>query len=197
MDTEATSHSKQVSAKILESQDKPDTATTAPSSAAKKSAKKEKSNERQLQPQSSNDLEYVDSNVVECIKIPESVVDQVKQVEMTSKSERALLDSYPFSFENGYKVSSDVNNPEKVQLAPTEMIRAELRMRDQRGELNHDSCPLLIKLASLYKVPVFEVKPQMFPSSVHSSKNNTLAEPASMLKSTTESGLVAQKNIDR
>ena len=107
---------------------------------------------------------------------------------MTSQAERALLDSYPFRFEEGYQVSTDVNNFEKVRLIPTEMIRAELRMREQRGELNHQNCPLLIKLASLYQVPVFEVKPQMFPSSL-SSKKNTLSEPSNMLKTTTESGL--------
>lgn len=61
------------------------------------------------------------------------------------------------------------------------MIREELKLRDERGELTHDKSPLLIKLTSLYRVTIFETKPQMFPmsstaSDKHLSKVNELGD---------------------
>ena len=50
-------------------------------------------------------------------------------------------------------------------MSPSEIIREELRLREARGELTHDRSPLLIKLTSLYRVTIFQAKPQMFPGS--------------------------------
>ena len=84
--------------------------------------------------------------------------------------------TYPFSFENGKKImmavtgeaGEEVAGQEQV-VSPSEMIREELKLREERGELTHDKSPLLIKLTSLYKVTIFETKPQMFPGSATAS----------------------------
>ena len=55
------------------------------------------------------------------------------------------------------------------QQTPTEILRAELRDRERRNELNHDKSENLLKLTSLYKVCVFEVKSQVLPTSLPSS----------------------------
>ena len=59
----------------------------------------------------------------------------------------------------------DQQNPnKKTKLSPITIIRAELDLREKMGTLNHESSPILIKLTSLYKVRIFDTKPQMFPS---------------------------------
>jgi len=78
------------------------------------------------------------------------------------------MGAFPFKFVNGtivYQAGHDSSGAETRSLSPSDMIREELRLRERRGELTHDKSPLLIKLTSLYRVTIFETKPQMFPSS--------------------------------
>ena len=126
-------------------------------------------------------------------EVPESEADQIKQIEATISHERWGSVTYPFRFENGNKIRQveqygdggqvstidDASPP--TQLSPSDMIREELKLRDERGELTHVKSPLLIKLTSLYRVTIFETKPQMFPmsssgSDKHLNKVNDLGE---------------------
>ena len=53
---------------------------------------------------------------------------------------------------------------QRQRLSPEDTLRAELRDRETFGDLNHEKSSMLLKLACLYKVTVFEVKPQIFPT---------------------------------
>ena len=44
-----------------------------------------------------------------------------------------------------------------------DIIKAELRMREERRELNNEASPLLLQLSCLYKVCIFDTKPQTPP----------------------------------
>ena len=52
---------------------------------------------------------------------------------------------------------------ESGQLSAEDIIKAELRMREERKELDNATSPLLLQLTSLYKVCIFDVKPQTPP----------------------------------
>lgn len=100
-------------------------------------------------------------------EIPEAQQDQIKQIEGAIAHERlqSSMGDFPFKFVNGLIVYEASDAGLSRTLSPSEMIKEELRLREQRGELTHDKSPLLIKLTSLYRVTVFETKPQMFPQS--------------------------------
>ena len=58
------------------------------------------------------------------------------------------------------------------------MIRAELKLREQREELDYARSALLLRLTALYKVNIFEVKPQSIPQSLlNTGEENKLVQP--------------------
>ena len=100
--------------------------------------------------------------VSDLTQIPASEEDQIKQISAAIRIERK---ANGWSRHIGEKFSQDFTRRNGVQLSPQDIIRAELKDRDKRAELNHEKSPLLLKLVSLYNVCIFEVLQQMPPIS--------------------------------
>lgn len=100
---------------------------------------------------------------------PQDEQMQIKQVEAVIEHERKTDSThYPFRFENGIQIATPcdevdaTNHQQKLpgsssgQLTAVEIITAELRMREERKELDNATSPLLLQLTSLYKVCIFD-----------------------------------------
>ena len=73
-------------------------------------------------------------------KIPEGEDAQIKQIEAVIKRERLDGINYPFIFINGWMINAgqdEGNSKSKPKMTPTEIIKAELRLREERRELNN------------------------------------------------------------
>ena len=73
-------------------------------------------------------------------KIPDDEDLQIKQIEAVIKRERQDGISYPFIFINGWMIKAgqdEGNSKSRPKMTPTDIIRAELKLREERRELNN------------------------------------------------------------